>query len=247
MKPHVYAHRGGRLWAPENTLAAFRLSVAAGVYGIELDVHRCKSGELVVIHDRDVASTTNGAGFVKDLTFEQLRSFSAGSRFAPQFASERIPLLSEVLAVVDGKCVLNIEVKNAPDAYPGIERDLVAALRGYKGRRRIIFSSFDHQAMRDMKRYAPQFRTALLLNGQLVDVGKYASRLGATALHPHFVNLRADHVRAAQKAGLAVNSWTLNTEAEWRTAYEWGLNGIVTDDPVGCMRFLSTLRRRRSR
>src|SRR5215470_8343850 len=72
-KPQVFAHRGGRKWAPENTLVAFKKSLDVNVDGIELDIHRCKSGELVVIHDENVARTTNGTGLVKDLTWTELK------------------------------------------------------------------------------------------------------------------------------------------------------------------------------
>ena len=66
--PLVFAHRGGREWAPENTLAAFSNCLELGVDGIELDVQRCASGELVVIHDEDLGRTTNGGGLVADAT-----------------------------------------------------------------------------------------------------------------------------------------------------------------------------------
>lgn len=210
MKPHVYAHRGGRLWAPENSLDAFVKSVDAGVYGIELDVHRLPSGDLIVTHDRP------GEGI-------------------------SYPFLSDVLRFVAGRVVLNIEVKNAPVAYPGIERDILHALRDYPRKDRIIFSSFDHELLRAFRRSDRSYRTAILTNGILADVGSYARKVGASALHPQFGNLRGDHVEAAQSAGLEVNSWTLNTEQEWTSAWEMGLDGIVTDDPLGCMAFLETL------
>src|SRR5262245_43372391 len=124
-KPYVVAHRGGRKWAPENTMAAFKKAIDAGVYGIELDIHRSKSGELMVIHDETVNRTTNGTGLIKDMTFAELQKLDAGSWFAPSFKDERVPLLSEVLALINGKCVLNVEIKNIPVAYPGIEDDLL--------------------------------------------------------------------------------------------------------------------------
>src|SRR5881394_1100240 len=101
----VIAHRGGRKWAPENTLAAFRKSVEAGCDAVELDIHRCATGELIVIHDDDLQRTTNGGGLVKDATFAELKRLSAGEWFSPEFKSEKLPTLQEVLDLVDGKLI----------------------------------------------------------------------------------------------------------------------------------------------
>src|ERR1700679_751419 len=124
----VFAHRGGREWAPENTMRAFTNSLELGVDGIELDVQRCASGELVVIHDADLSRTTNGGGLVAEATLDEIKRLSAGLWFDKEFYKEKVPLLSEVLSLVSGQCLLNIEIKNAPIAYPGIEEELLELL-----------------------------------------------------------------------------------------------------------------------
>lgn len=239
--PRVFAHRGGRVWAPENTLAAFRMSLEAGVYGIELDVHRCKSGELVVIHDPTLSATTNGAGQVGDIDLEELRQFSAGIKFGAQFASEKIPLLSEVLELVDGKAILNIEVKNAPRQYPGIEADLLRELRSYPHPETVVISSFDHELLSRIHALDSRYSLAILVRRRLKDVAGYAESVGANYVHPKFVNLAAKHVRVAHAGFLKVNAWTLNTVEEWQSGVEMHLDGIVTDDPAGCLNFLTRL------
>src|SRR5262249_54154022 len=155
-RPVVIAHRGGRKWAPENTLIAFKKSMAAGADGIELDIHRCKSGELVVIHDETIDRTTDGKGLVKDLTYDEIKKFSAGKWYGKEFESERIPLLSEVLDTVDGKMIVNIEIKNTPIEYPGIEDDLIKLLKGYKYPDKIMISSFDHELIRRIHEKDPK-------------------------------------------------------------------------------------------
>ncbi|HEY9713815.1 MAG TPA: glycerophosphodiester phosphodiesterase family protein, partial [Chroococcales cyanobacterium] len=89
----IIGHRGGRRWAPENTLAAFEkcLDPDTRLDGIELDVQRCASGELVVIHDDDVGRTTNGVGQVRDISLDELKRLSAGLWFDRAFADQRIP------------------------------------------------------------------------------------------------------------------------------------------------------------
>src|SRR5215213_4894602 len=85
----IYAHRGASAIHPENTLRAFRHALAIGVDGIELDVHATADGIPVVIHDRDIGRTTNGAGYVDEMPLAQLETFDAGD-------GERVPTLAEV-------------------------------------------------------------------------------------------------------------------------------------------------------
>lgn len=239
--PKVIAHRGGRVWAPENTLAAFRKSLELGVDGIELDVHRCASGELVVIHDEDLDRTTNGVGFVKDASCAELRKLSAGLWFDKEFAGEYIPLLKEVLDLVRGQMVINIELKNTPIEYPGIEEDLAALLENYPRKDKLIVSSFDHKVMRKFHALAPEFDTALLAAALFVDVREYSAKLGAKYFHPALDCLRADGVDDAHAAGLLVNAWTCNSRKDWQDAIKMGCDGIVTDDPAGLVDFLKHL------
>lgn len=238
-KPKIYAHRGGRKWGPENTMSVFRKSLEAGVGGIELDVHRTSTGELVVLHWEDLSKTTSGKGLVKNATWDEVKKLSAGSWFGKEFDDERVPLLSEVLDLTTGRLVLNIEVKNAPTAYDGIEDDIVALLSGRGHESMFVISSFDHAFLKRFHAKAPQYRTAVLINGLLVDLPAYAREIGATVWHPQFVNLRADSVRQALDQGLEVNAWTLNEIDEWKAALEMELDGIVTDDPEGLKQFLA--------
>ncbi len=251
--PQVVAHRGGRVWAPENTLAAFRKSVDLGADGIELDIHRCKTGELIVIHDEEVDRTTNGTGFVKDMTLAQLRGLSAGAKWAPasqlrklstgityssEFKSEKLPLLTEVFDLVKGKLVINIEIKNAPIDYPGIEDDLIAQLKKYPYPDKIMVSSFDHDVIHRFHEKAPQYKCAILSDCILSDVGSYAKSVGADNWNPGFGDFRADAAQRAHAAGLKVNVWTVNSPDEWKSAMAMPVDGIITDDPEGLKKYL---------
>jgi len=241
--PRVIAHRGGRKWGPENTLSVFRKCVDAGFYGIELDVHRAKTGELVVLHFDDLTKTTSGRGLVKDKTLTQLKKLSAGAWFSAEFAGERIPTLQEVLELIDGQLMINVEVKNAPDAYAGVEDDLIALLDAYGHDDKIIVSSFDHAFLKRFRAKTTTYKTGLLINGLLLDLPAYAQEVGTKAWHPQFVNLRADQVKLAKRAGIEVNVWTLNEVSEWTAAVKMGVDGIVTDDPEGLQSFLDKLRK----
>ena len=70
----IFAHRGASGAAPENTLEAFDLAVRMGAHGVELDVHLCRSGELVVAHDETVDRVSDGTGRIRDLSLKELKT-----------------------------------------------------------------------------------------------------------------------------------------------------------------------------
>jgi glycerophosphoryl diester phosphodiesterase len=234
----VYAHRGGREWAPENTMTAFRNSLAVGVHGIELDVQRCASGELVVFHDADLDRTTNGAGQIKDCTLDELKRLSAGLWFHPDFRNEKIPLLSEVLELVDGQAMLNIEIKNTPIDYPGIEDDVIALLSDYPHMDKVVISSFDNRLTKVMRAKQPEWNYAVLLDGIPDDIVAMASSIGATYWHPNYESLLGDVCDQARAAGIKVNVWTANEQRDWARMLKMQVDGIITDDPEGLIKFL---------
>jgi glycerophosphoryl diester phosphodiesterase len=216
-------------------------SVEAGVYGIEIDVHKCKSGELVVlhggIHGGDVSHHTEGTGLVKDMTWDELKVLRLGKE-PGELRGQRIPTLGEIFEAINGRCVLNIEVKNAPWQYENFADDLIAEIAKYKADRRVVLSSFDHGILRELHRKAPHLKLGLLIDGLIVDIGSYARKIGFQCWHPYLGELRADYMKEAHDAGLEVNVWTANSEAEWDLSLELGVDGICTDDPVGLMKYL---------
>ncbi len=102
-------HRGACGYEPENTLRSFQKAMALKADMIELDVHRCKSGELVVIHDDTLERTTNGSGAVSEKTLTELQNLDAGQ-------GEKIPTLEEVFDTVKYSCKINIELKGSGTA-----------------------------------------------------------------------------------------------------------------------------------
>ncbi len=236
--PAIIAHRGGRKWAPENTLAAFKKCLEIGVDGVELDVQRCKSGELMVIHDETLDRTTNGAGYVKDQTCAEIQKLDAGGWFSAEFKGEKVPTLREVLDLVHGRFIVNIEIKNAPIAYLGIEEEVIRVLENYPNPEKIIISCFDHAVLHAINTKTTKYKLGILMVGTPYELGHYAELLGAKAWHPNISELRPDAVNEAHRAGLEVNTWTLNEVKDWQRAADMGVNGIVTDDPLGLMEYL---------
>lgn len=222
-------HRGAAASAPENTVASFRRAVELGVDGVEFDVQRTRDGALVVIHDETVDRTTDGTGPVADLTLAEIRALDAGSWKGAEFAGARVPTLDEVLDAVPAPLWLFVELKD-PSRYPGIEREVLAALRSRGVFERSGISSFDHAALARVREADAHLRIGLLY-ARHPDPVSAARALGALAIHPPLRGLDADLVRAAHAAGLAVLTWTANEPAEIAAARALGVDGIFSDHP----------------
>ena len=238
----VYAHRGGRKWAPENTMSAFRKSLEHGADGIELDVQRCSSGELVVFHDHTLERTTNGVGQLSDCSLDELRRLSAGAWFDQEFEEERIPTLQEVLNLVDGQVLLNVEIKNMPVYYENIEDDVIEMLEGYSHQDRIIISSFDNRLVKRIHQRKPEWNFATLMVGIPADLVEHCHQIGAKYWHPEFESILPDALEEARAAGISTNCWTVNDERDWVRVLKDGVDGIITDDPEELINFLKLVR-----
>ena len=127
--PLIWGHRGASGHAPENTLPAFRMAADMGADGVELDVQETKDGVLVVCHDETVDRTSNGAGWVKDFTFEEIRKldFSGGNA---AYEGLKIPSMEEVLDLLAPTgLTINIELKTGIVFYDRIEEKILQLVR----------------------------------------------------------------------------------------------------------------------
>lgn len=228
----IYAHRGASGVCPENTMAAFAKAIEMGAHGIETDVQMSKDGVLVLCHDERLERTTDGRGLLAEHTWEELRRLDAGSWFAPSFAGERLPRLEDLLALVAGtKLLLNLELKSGVVLYPGIEAKVVALIKDYGLRGRVLISSFNHFSLVEVKRLDPEIETGILYMEGLVDPWLYARHIGADALHPLFYGVRPEIVAGAHAAGLRVNAWTVDEPAQAKALIQAGVDGLITNHP----------------
>jgi glycerophosphoryl diester phosphodiesterase len=241
------AHRGASAWAPENTMAAFKLACDMGADGFELDVQLSADGQVVVIHDGSVNRTTNGTGRVANLTLAQIQRLDAGlwfnsvrsRRAKTEYIDERIPLLQEVLELAKQQNkFLYIELKFVRDSLPGLEEKVTKLLDQYGMVHNVIIESFRHDAIRRVKEIALQFRTAALFARSLAaprhSVRKLIEsarecRADEIALEKTMITNRV--VNAADTAGLSIVAWTVNSHFYLRHCIKLGLKGIITNYP----------------
>jgi glycerophosphoryl diester phosphodiesterase len=234
-RPLNIGHRGAMASAPQNTLAAFRKAVEFGADGVELDVHLSKDVVVVVIHDFYVDRTTDGTGRVAQKTLAELKALDAGEKFSPEFAGERIPTLSKVFDVLEGKLLVNVELK-APDRSrdTSLVAPVLEVVREHGMERRVLFSSFNSHVLRAMKQLAPDIPIGLLY---APDSPMYARRAWLDpfepheARNPHYSLLTGPIVRWYHGRGLRINTWTVNEPDEMRRLIEAGVDAIITNKP----------------
>ena len=228
----IFAHRGASGYAPENTLAAFRLAEEQGSDGVELDVQLTKDGEVVVIHDEKIDRTSTGTGFVRDYTLEELKKFSFHNHMEA-YEGETIPTLEEVLNLLKpGKMEVNIELKTGIFWYPEIEEKTMEIVKTTGMEDRVIYSSFNHYSIQEVRRLNPEAETAYLYGDVILDVEKYAAGTGVQGLHPALYHLyMSDFLKRWKESGLKVRVWTVNREEDMKHFIEAGLEAVITNYP----------------
>jgi len=217
-------HRGAKGHVTENTVASFLKAQELGAHGIELDVHACASGELVVIHDFTVDRVTNGTGEVHKLSLEQLKVFNVNG-------GHTIPTLGEVFETVGKRCFVNIEMKGRHTAQPVsdfIERYVTEKGYAYTN---FIVSSFQREELANMSRINPNVPLGILTQASIHQAWEWAVEYNAVALHPHFSLLTKSNVLKAKEAGYKIYTWTVNEPEDIARVKALGVDGIITDFP----------------
>ncbi|MGC3995412.1 MAG: glycerophosphodiester phosphodiesterase [Propionicimonas sp.] len=233
----VWGHRGARREAPENTVSSFRRALELGVDGVEFDVQLTADGELVVIHDETVERTTSGNGHVNSFSLAQLQRLDASAGIEG-FAGVPIPTLAEVLDVVAPSGVLlNIELKNSVEEYPGLEEKVLAAVAAYGIADRVVLSSFNHYSLKHLLDLGTTCEVAMLYTDPLYRPWRYAEDLGVAAIHPpaRYV-VRERTVKKVHKHGMAIRPWVVNSEYRLSQMFRWGVDAVFTDVPDVALR-----------
>lgn len=217
-------HRGAKGHIAENTLESFQKALDLKVDGIELDVHVCASGELVVFHDFTVERMTNGVGEVHKLTLSELKNLKVAGEF-------EIPTLKETFDLINRKCWINVELKGHGTAQPTCE--LIEKYVTEKGwtYEDFIVSSFQKDELEKVKATNAKIRLATLSQASVEQALEWADELSAYAIHPHFSLLTSDNIHEAKKKGYKINVWTVNHYEDIQRLEAHIIDGIISDFP----------------
>lgn len=238
-RPMVVAHRGASLEQPENTIEAFEAAIDAGADAVEFDVRMTADGHAVVMHDPDVSRTTDGVGFVSDLTVGEVRNLKLAT---PGGGATRVPTLEESLECLSGRAAVDIEIKNLP-GEPGFTADrelavdaTLAALDGVSFPGQVIVSSFNPASIAHSRRLRPDVPTGLLTSYD-VDADEalgLATADGHTWVLPFVLKVLeaddgfGDRVHAG---GALLGVWIADDPETARLLFELGADAVATNDP----------------
>lgn len=237
-KMMVAGHRGDSANVPENTMAAFRAAIAAGADMIETDVRLTKDGVPVLIHDRTADRTTDGKGYVKDMTFAELRTLNAGTKDVPQ----QIPTLEELLELLAATDVtLNLEVKeyheegNEARSRECVDK-CVALIERYGMGEKMLFNSFDAPVLEYIARaYPVRFR----LHGFYPYSGMHrVDRNPEEYLYCACLSESRNKAHYAYLLEKGIEPWvgaSVQDEEHLKLCFELGARLVTTNDPVDCM------------
>ena len=244
-RPLVIGHRGYCAFAPENTLASFKLALAAGADLVELDYYHTKDGLPIVIHDGTLDRTTDAFARwggskipVTGRTAAELRELDAGKWFDPQFAGARLPLLTEALDLIQSNGMTLIERKGGEAAT------LVRLLRERDLVNRLIVQSFQWDYLKDFHQQEP--RQVLGALGPPAKRGNKTLTTPEKALSPGWIDeamstgarvvvwnnaVSRDAISYAHQRGLKVWVYTIDDPAAAAGLLDQGVDGIITDNP----------------
>lgn len=228
----VAGHRGYRAKYPENTLLSFQKALELGVDMLEFDLNLTKDKRLVVIHDQTVDRTTNGSGFVRDLTLEEIKELDAGVRFSEEFARQKIPTLEEFLTLVaDYRDLLfNVEIKEK--TYETVDLT-VETLKAFGVLDRCVMTCFDAHILKYIRRTyhvrCQGFPGQLMKNFEEGEDGTYSL---CYSVGVDLKLLTREQAEFFQSRGIQVWPYPVNDEEWARKTIELGGTLVTCDDPV---------------
>lgn len=242
------AHRGASGYAPEHTLLSYEEGEDLHGDYIEVDLQMTKDGVLIAMHDEKVDRTTNGTGYVKDMTLAEIKKLDAGSWFNeaypekahPEFVGLKVPTLEEVFQEFGRGARYYIETK-APDVYPGMEEELLRVLNKYKmtGQNapssKVLVQSFSTESLLKMHELNPKVpliqlisysRPATITDEQIEDIKEYAIGVG-----PSYARIDEAYVDKIRDHDLLIHPYTVNAKADMERLLDWGVTGMFTNYP----------------
>jgi glycerophosphoryl diester phosphodiesterase len=217
-------HRGAKGHAPENTLISFQTAMDFGVDGIELDVHLTSDLQLICIHDDTLNRTTSGIGLINSFTLSELKALRIDNL-------HEIPILEEVLDLIDKKIFINIELKGKNTAKPVV--DVIESYLNGKNwnYNHFLISSFDWIALQEVRSLNPNIALGVLTQTDLGLAIGFADFIQAKSIHPYFHLLTKENTALMQQKGFQVFPWTVNELEDIQKIKSLRVDGIISDFP----------------
>lgn len=236
-KPLLIAHRGFSSRYPENTPAAFKAALDHGAIMVEFDVALTKDRSLVVIHDSTLDRTTSGSGKVAETTLSEIKSLDAGSWFDKAFHDQRIPELFEVLDIIGGKSLINIEIKEEyleeSAAADSIEYQVLNLVKEKQLTDSVVISSFEIRYLERLHA-EPDIPALAFISRYPADeaVIEKCRELQLYSWNAWHEILTREQVDAMHDAGVKVFTFTVDSAEHFEKVKSMGVDGIFTNNII---------------
>lgn len=227
--PLILGHRGARAVKTENTVDAFRYACQAGIKWVELDAMLSKDGVVMVFHDETLERLTGKEGRLDELTAEQLQKLS----LKPE---GKIPTLAEVLDVLNEfQACVNIEIKPSRSE---LARETakkvwqVVCEKGFDNPDRLVFSSFEWDALEETLVLASHIRRGVLVEDISGDWRPAAKKVSAYSINYDADLLTPELIKEIKQGGYRLMAYTVNDVGQAKSLREAGVEAFFCDDPV---------------
>ncbi len=238
-KLRFISHRGESMYAPENTMAAFKLSIENGADGFELDTYMLKDGSLVCLHDRTPKRVGGFDVRPGEATLEQYRALDVGAWKGEKFKGEKIPTLQEALALVNDNIEIYVEVKSGVEAVPAIVKAVKAEPKANP--KNIVFICFNGNVIKALREQMPEYRGYWLhgtgpnkKTGKPGPTAEYlvegAKNYNASGLDLSYSSdITPEYIKVIRDAGLSVHLWTVNNPKDAMKIAQLDVDSLTSD------------------
>lgn len=210
----IFAHRGLPVKFAENSLEGFRYAAKHGAEGVEFDVHMTKDKVPVVMHDEEIDRTTDGSGYIKDYTLNEIRKFHLKN-------GEPVPMLRELFEILQDKDLyINLEFKTNKIHDKGIEAIVLALVKEYHFVHPIIFSSFNYQTLKNCQQIDPHQQYCFLTKVPVIFPQRFVRKNHFAAIHPHWY----------LPSKITQRIWTVDNPKLAKKYMKRGVAGIFTNN-----------------
>lgn len=228
----VVAHRGASGSAPENTLASFHEAIQSGAHLIEMDIQVTSDGVPIVFHDKGLSRTTNGTGIASKMTYKELKQLDSGKWYGEHFAGERIPSLEEVLEFINGRILLDIELKNLGTSAKKHIENIIKILEYYDYLQKVVISSFYYEQLKIVKEVCPSLPIAPI---KIPKDNTLPSRLKKSLSCEGYVcsveEINNEIFIDAKTNGIYIGVYSVDTEEQLDYVISFNVKAIVTNFP----------------
>ena len=219
-------HRGAKGYVAENTYESISKAIELGVDGIEIDVFKCASGEMILFHDKNLKELTGKSGLIENLTIKELEQFLVLGKY-------RIPTLADVLTRIETPLFVNIELKGLNTAQATSKIIANLSKSNSWGLENFIVSSFNWDELEQFRSIDKNTPVGVLVSKSMSmnEAIEFGKNIDAQAIHPHFKLLNDKTVKKIKNNGFKIFTWTVNDKNDIDLMKELNVDGIISDYP----------------